>query len=208
LDVQLGRAGEIAAWPAEAGGETELHRIAARGEDNRNGRGRRFCSHCRRRAGGGNHADLTTNEFVSQCRQAIVLARCPVVVYCYVVTLYVTLLTQAPPERRDAIWVRGSAVEKPDHGHRLLLRPRRDRPHCRAAEQCDELAATAHSITSSASSCIELGTARLSVFAVLKLITNSNLVDRCTGRSAGFSPLTIRPVYTPAWRYESAKSLP
>jgi hypothetical protein len=36
--------------------------------------------------------------------------------------------------------------------------------------------------------------ARLSAFAVLKLITNSNLVDRCTGRSAGFSPLTTRPV--------------
>jgi hypothetical protein len=51
-----------------------------------------------------------------------------------------------------------------------------------------------HSITSSASNCIELGTARPKVFAVLKLITNSNLVDRCMGRSAGFSPLTIRPV--------------
>src|SRR5262249_20672326 len=44
-----------------------------------------------------------------------------------------------------------------------------------------------HSITSSASSCIELGIARPKAFAVLKLITNSNLVDRCTGRSAGFS---------------------
>jgi hypothetical protein len=31
-------------------------------------------------------------------------------------------------------------------------------------------------------------------FAVLKLITSSNLVDRCTGMSAGFSPLTTRPV--------------
>ena len=51
-----------------------------------------------------------------------------------------------------------------------------------------------YSITSSASNCIELGTARPSAFAVLKLMTNSNLVDCCTGRSAGFSPLTIRPV--------------
>jgi hypothetical protein len=62
-----------------------------------------------------------------------------------------------------------------------------------------------YSITSSASSCIELGTARPKAFAVLKLMTNSNLVDRCTGTSAGFSPLTIRPVYTPAWRYEIRK---
>jgi hypothetical protein len=50
------------------------------------------------------------------------------------------------------------------------------------------------SITSSASNCIEFGTVRPRAFAVLKLITNSNLVSRCTGRSAGFSPLTIRPV--------------
>jgi len=35
-------------------------------------------------------------------------------------------------------------------------------------------------------------------------LTNSNLVDRCTGRSAGFSSLTIRPALIPAWRNESA----
>src|SRR5262249_29116708 len=74
-----------------------------------------------------------------------------------------------------------------------LLRPRGERPRRRAAEQRDELAAP-HSITSSASNCIELGTDRPRVFAVLKLRTNSNLVDRCTGRSPAFSPLTIRPV--------------
>ena len=51
-----------------------------------------------------------------------------------------------------------------------------------------------HSITSLASNCIELGTSMPSAFAVLKLIINSNLVDCCTGRSAGFSPLRIRPV--------------
>jgi hypothetical protein len=49
------------------------------------------------------------------------------------------------------------------------------------------------SITSSASNCIELGTMMPKAFAVLRLITNSNLTDRCTGKSAGFSPLTIRP---------------
>jgi hypothetical protein len=32
-----------------------------------------------------------------------------------------------------------------------------------------------------------------SALAVLRLITNSNLVDWITGRSAGFSPLRIRP---------------
>jgi hypothetical protein len=32
------------------------------------------------------------------------------------------------------------AVEEPDHRHRRLLRPRRERPRHRAAEQRDELA--------------------------------------------------------------------
>ena len=37
------------------------------------------------------------------------------------------------------------------------------------------------------------GTLRPSVFAVLRLMTNSNLVDCMTGRSAGFAPLRMRP---------------
>src|SRR5262249_6569422 len=114
----------------------------------------------------------------------------------YVVAVDETSFLQAVAERRypvDGIDSR-RRVEKADHRHRRLLRPRCERPRRRrAAEQRDECAAF-HSITSSASNCIELGTARPKAFAVLKLITNSNLVDRCTGRSAGFSPLTIRPV--------------
>src|SRR5262249_25293381 len=98
--------------------------------------------------------------------------------------------------------------EHADPAHLRLLRARRQRPRRRrAAEQRDEIA-TFHSITSSASNCIELGTPRPRAFAVLKLITNSNLVDRCTGRSAGFSPLTIPAVEMPAWRYQTAKALP
>src|SRR5262245_9591172 len=50
-----------------------------------------------------------------------------------------------------------------------------------------------HSITSSASNCIELGTSMPSALAACKLMTNSNLVDCATGRSVGFSPLRIRP---------------
>src|SRR5215831_13444490 len=104
-------------------------------------------------------------------------------------------------ERCDAglsFWiVRSGAHENANAPHPLgrRLRARRERPGgSRAAEQRDELAAPHHSITSSASNCIELGTERPSALAVLTLITNSNFVDRCTGRSPGFSPLTIRPV--------------
>src|SRR6516225_3163095 len=70
-----------------------------------------------------------------------------------------------------------------------LLRARRERPGNRyAAKQRDELASL-HSITSSASSWIELGTSMPSARAVCKLITNWNFVDCKTGRSAGFAPL-------------------
>src|SRR6266540_6351077 len=51
-----------------------------------------------------------------------------------------------------------------------------------------------HSITSSAIASSVGGISRPSVLAVLRLGTNSNLVDCMTGRSAEFSPLRIRPV--------------
>src|SRR6516164_4474747 len=69
-----------------------------------------------------------------------------------------------------------------------LLRVRRAWPHRRAAEQRDELAAS-HSITSSAMASMPGGIVRPSVLAVLRLMTKSNLVGICTGRSAGLSPL-------------------
>src|SRR5262249_13606960 len=50
-----------------------------------------------------------------------------------------------------------------------------------------------YSITSSARASSVGGTSRLSAFAVLRLITSSNLVGACTGRSAAFSPLRMRP---------------
>jgi hypothetical protein len=50
-----------------------------------------------------------------------------------------------------------------------------------------------YSITSSVSARIVGGMSRPSALAVLRLSTNSNLVDCMTGSSAGFSPLRIRP---------------
>jgi hypothetical protein len=51
-----------------------------------------------------------------------------------------------------------------------------------------------YSITSSARASSVGGISRRSAFAVLRLITNSNLIDCTTGSSAGFSPLRMRPV--------------
>src|SRR5262249_10638710 len=50
-----------------------------------------------------------------------------------------------------------------------------------------------HSITSSAMASSPGGKLRPNALAVLRLITNSNLIDCMTGRSAGFSPLRTRP---------------
>src|SRR5215831_10728780 len=47
-----------------------------------------------------------------------------------------------------------------------LLRARRERPRCRAAQQRDELAAAAHSITSSARASSVVGISMPSAFAV------------------------------------------
>ena len=48
-------------------------------------------------------------------------------------------------------------------------------------------------ISWSARARIDCGTVRPSVFAVLRLITRSNFAGCTTGRSAGFSPLRMRP---------------
>src|SRR5262249_35052939 len=75
-----------------------------------------------------------------------------------------------------------------------LLRARRERPRGgRASEQRDERA-TPHSITSSARPSRVIGKVIPSVLAVLRLMINSTFVACCTGRSAGFSPLRMRPV--------------
>ena len=106
-------------------------------------------------------------------------------------------LLQPLQERPDAGLkfriVRGRGQEYADAPHPLgLLRARRERPRRRrAAEQRDELAPL-HSITSSARASSVGGTSRPSALAVLRLMTSSNLVGCCTGRSAGFSPLRMR----------------
>src|SRR5262249_52410513 len=50
-----------------------------------------------------------------------------------------------------------------------------------------------HSITSSARASSVGGTVRPSALAVLRLMISSTFVDCCTGKSAGFSPLRMRP---------------
>ena len=58
-----------------------------------------------------------------------------------------------------------------------------------------------HSITSSASCWRCRETSRPKALAALRLIVSSKVVGRCTGRSAGFSPLRMRSTYVAARRY-------
>src|SRR6516162_121866 len=91
--------------------------------------------------------------------------------------------------------VRSHVHEHADAPHLLwLLRARREWPRHRAAEQRYEIAPPHHSITSSARASSVDGISRPSARAVCMLITNSNLVDCTTGRSAGLAPLRICPV--------------
>jgi hypothetical protein len=76
---------------------------------------------------------------------------------------------------------------------RRLLRPRDERQCSRTADKRNELASS-QAITASALARREGGTAMPSALAVLRLITSSIFVGRTTGKSAGFSPLRIRPV--------------
>src|SRR5262249_52701692 len=106
-------------------------------------------------------------------------------------------LSQALQERRvaglpDRI-VRGQAIKHANARQAaVLLRACRERPCGRTSEKGDEIAAL-HSTTSSARASSLSGIWRPSALAVLRLITNANLMDCITGRSAGFSPLRIRP---------------
>jgi hypothetical protein len=74
------------------------------------------------------------------------------------------------------------------HDRRLLQQNLPEADSCTAARE------RPYSMISSAAADMPSGTLRPSAFAVFKLITNSNLLDCMTGRSAGFSPLRILPV--------------
>src|SRR5262249_46791697 len=101
-------------------------------------------------------------------------------------------------ERRDVslrygiIFVAPHVHPDPSHPP-VLLRSRRERPACgRAAKKRDELAPS-HSITSSARPSSVSGKVTPSALAVIMLMISSTFTACWTGRSAGLSPLRMRP---------------
>src|SRR4029077_20533100 len=90
---------------------------------------------------------------------------------------------QTLPERRHKCSAPPSdeLLKNPIIGIVWLLRPCRNRPHGRAAEQRDERTACDHSMTSSARASSDGGTVRPRALADLRLITSSYFVGSCTG---------------------------
>src|SRR5262249_58729885 len=133
-------------------------------------------------------------ELLGQRLLGIELSAAPAVLDSDVLPIDEAGVAQTPAERRRQMrGIVGTAgIELTDHRHRRLLRVRRERPSgSRAADKRDEFAPF-HSITSSARASSVGGISRPSALAVLRLMTSSNLVGCCTGRSAGFSPLLMR----------------
>jgi hypothetical protein len=63
--------------------------------------------------------------------------------------------------------------------------------------RCSNVRSCGYSITSSARTSRAVGTVIPKALAALRLTNSSTFVVCSTGKSAGFSPLRIRPVYTP-----------
>src|SRR5262249_34677439 len=106
----------------------------------------------------------------------------------------VAQVSESVPERLEPARGRGIAAKVTDPGDFWRgLCAAGQRPGRSAGEQSDE-GTPLHSLTSSARASRVGGTVRLSALAVLRLRIISTLVIRCTGRSAGFSPLSMRPV--------------
>src|SRR5262245_47764049 len=187
-----GDTGDVAARLVETGDEAELNRVAAGYEDYRDRRSRRLGYNCRGDVMRSDHRHRTTYQIGCEVGQSLDLVLRPAILDHDILALDVAAFTNPLPEGGQITCTIGKrrTAEETDHRHRRLLRPRRERPSRRAAEQCDEVAAHNHSITSSARASSLSGTSRPSAFAVVRLITGSNLLDWMTGRSAGFSPLS------------------
>ena len=137
-------AGCVAARPGKAGDKTQLDRVFADAEDDRDCSGRSFgCKRGRIAAGRSDNGHATADEVGHERRQTIVLALQPMVLDRRVLALDVAGFVESFSERSDLAHrgVRRPAADEADDRHRRLLRASRERPCGRCApKQCDELA--------------------------------------------------------------------
>src|SRR5262249_8729255 len=141
-----------------------------------------------------NDIDLEPDQFGGDLSETLAAALRPANLNRDVATFHPTEFAQPLHECGEPLALdqgRGGAQESDGRQLARLLPPRRERPRRRRAAYKRDERAPLHSMSSSASNWIELGTSMLSALAVCMLITNSNLVDCKTGSSAGLTPLRI-----------------
>src|SRR5262249_38348824 len=185
-----GNARDVAAGTVEARDKAGANRVGHQGHD-RNRRGHLLCSERHIGCRSSDEIDLHPDEFGDNLGGAVGASfRKPILEgdgEAFDPAEFAQTVHQGGKplaEGRARAWYE-HADERLFRG---LLGARRERPRrCRAAEQRDELAPL-HSITSSARASSEAGTVSPSAFAVLRLMSSSNLVGTCTGRSAGLTP--------------------
>jgi hypothetical protein len=196
-EIVRGETSGVTARTRQARNPAAADRIDDGHEDNRH-RLRRLLQGADGRARRGKQDIRLERDQFRRISRTLHIARGPAVVDAHIAANGPSQLLQALRKRRDThppvrIVLR-LPHQRADAPHPFaLLRARCEWPcNRRAAEKRDELAAS-HSMTSSASARRFGGTSRPSAFAVFRLITSSNLVGCMTGRSAGFSPLRMRP---------------
>src|SRR5262249_10425856 len=130
----MDNAGGVTARPIKAGDQTGLDWIETGYEDNRDrSRGRFRSTRCRGAFARCNEGNLAADEISGEFRQSICVILAPTEFNGDVALLDVTSLAQAPAKRRykACASLLRAWVEIPDHRHRPLLRPRRQRPRRR-----------------------------------------------------------------------------
>jgi hypothetical protein len=142
-------------------------------------------------------AGTQTDQFLRKRSYPIGVRGGPTKVHPHVAAIGPTQVRKRLRERGEARLPYGIVFvvrqEHADAPHAVaLLRPRHRRPRHRTPQSYDELPPP-HWITSSASAISLSGISRPSALAVFLLMTSSNLVGWNTGRSAGLSPLRMRP---------------
>src|SRR5206468_1532134 len=123
--------GHVAAGMAETLDESELYRILAAAENDRNGLSRRFGGDRRRQAAGrDDHGDLALDQLGGELRQQVRAAFGPAVFDREVLTVDVAAFLQALAESFDEMraFVGPAAVEKADERNRGALRQRCEGP--------------------------------------------------------------------------------
>jgi hypothetical protein len=149
---EIVHAGHVAARPIEAIDKTELDRIGADAEDDRNSAGGGLGRDGRRRAAR-RHDDggTTLNKIGDQIGQSFVLLVRPAIFDHDIAAIDEARFGESCTKRRRQMGARlcGAVMEESDHRQSRLLRSRRERPSGRAGEQGDQFAAL-HSMTSSA----------------------------------------------------------